>query len=150
MYSLPAKRDCQNYGLRIYGWLLEDKLLWLPDEQILLSRIGISPHEIYLRNTMANLMTFLLSHAEQDFITDNEILLHVWELNGLQGSTSRLREVARILKKILLKAGLSEGIFHRADRKGYLVNHQRVLTLYCEIPKHIPVLEMQIERLKGI
>ena len=96
-----------------------------------MNKTGIQ-NKIYLRVTMSNLLTYLLTNATEHTVSDDELLSHVWESNGLRGSRQRLLQVTGKLKDKLSEAGLSEDIFFRISGKGFQVKSDLVMVLYCK------------------
>ncbi|WP_380183230.1 transcriptional regulator [Kalamiella sp. sgz302252] len=83
-----------------------------------------------LRNTMLRLLIFLLETKEKGGeVTDEEILLNVWDKYGLQSSVSRLWQVMQSLKYRLMLSGVPEDFIKRV-KKGYRVKTENVKPYY--------------------
>ncbi len=93
---------------------------------------SLEKNTIFLRNTMANLLNYLLAHAVDNIVTDQELMLNVWELNGLSASRPRLWQVMNALDKKLAVLGLQEKLIIRVPKKGYIVPADMVMCLYCK------------------
>lgn len=61
---------------KLYGYLIDSSVLYLPFQQQLISNRGNS---CQLRSTMSELMFFLMRHAERGIVSDDEIIFNVWE-----------------------------------------------------------------------
>lgn len=81
---------------------------------------------------MANLLSYLLNNSGRKYILDDEIMSNVWESNNLQASSHRLWQVARDLKFKLREIGLETELFSRAERRGFSVNQDLVMPIYCQ------------------
>ncbi|WP_065685496.1 hypothetical protein, partial [Serratia sp. 14-2641] len=51
-----------------------------------------------LRETMLRLLTYLLAHASCGYVSNQELLVQVWENHNLSSSTTRLTQVISELK----------------------------------------------------
>lgn len=56
---------------------------------------------IVLKDTVMNLLIFLLTHANEEVVTKEEILREVWDENNLSSSNQRLWQVVTELKEKL-------------------------------------------------
>lgn len=112
---------------KLYGYLLDSSVLYLPFQQQLISNRGNS---CQLRNTMSELMFFLMRHAERGVVTDDEIIFNVWEKNQLSGTYSRLWQVMQNLKQKLDEVGVENEMFTRVRGKGYYLTNDKITPLY--------------------
>lgn len=112
---------------KLYGYLIDSSVLYLPFQQQLISNRGSS---CQLRNTMSELMYFLMRHAERGIVTDDEIIFNVWEKNQLSGTYSRLWQVIQNLKQKLYDAGVESELFIRVRGKGYYLMNDKITPLY--------------------
>ncbi|MBC3382209.1 winged helix-turn-helix domain-containing protein [Serratia fonticola] len=117
-------------NLRPYGFRLSEKLIYLSEERLLINHDKASLVRIQLRQTMANLLLFLLNNADKKFISDDELMEKVWEENELRASTHRLWQVTRDLRHKLIEAGLENDLFCREGRKGFVVNPKGISPLF--------------------
>src|SRR5471030_602072 len=90
---------------------------------------GNGIHMLALRKTMMRLLVYLLENANVRLITDDEIMQNVWDIYGLSSSNQRLWQVMRDLKKKLSIAGVPDDLITRAERKGYHLKQEMIITL---------------------
>lgn len=116
----------------IFGFLIDDAIFCFDSPLKIVSVCsqlqGGSP--IALRSTMSNLLFFLLMQHQKEIITDNEIMHHVWDKNGLSSSHSRLVQVISALKQNLMLAGVDENMIERIPGKGYRITSDNIKILY--------------------
>lgn len=118
--------------LTIYGYRLGkyNEVEFLPFKKCLIK--NGSPGQIeHLRQTMANLLEYLLAHAVGEVVADKVLQVQVWENNGLSCSSQRLWQVMNNLKNKLRKVDLPEDFIQRVTGKGYTIPQNMVLELYC-------------------
>ena len=116
----------------VFGFLIDDAIFCFDNP---LKVVNISSHlqgvgPIALRSTMSNLLFFLLMQHQKEIITDNEIMHHVWDKNGLSSSHSRLVQVISALKQNLMLAGVDENMIERISGKGYRITSGNIKILY--------------------
>ncbi|WP_422731628.1 winged helix-turn-helix domain-containing protein [Leclercia pneumoniae] len=85
---------------------------------------------LYLNDTMMSLLSYLLIHAQKRYITKEEVLIKVWDENNLSSSGTRLWQVFTTLKQKLALLHLPENLIKYEKRKGYIIKHDNILTLY--------------------
>lgn len=112
---------------RLYGYLIDSSVLFLPQQRQLISHGGKT---CKLRNTMNGLLCYLLEQADYGIIVDDDILLNVWEKNSLSATYSRQWQVVQDLKVKLFHVGVSNDLIFRVRGKGYRLNSERVTPLY--------------------
>ncbi len=112
---------------KLYGYLIDSSVLYLPFQQQLISHKGSS---CQLRNTMGELLFYLIQHAGKGVVTDDEIILNVWEKNELSGTYNRLWQVMQNLNKKLNKLGIKSELFMRVRGKGYYLINDKITPLY--------------------
>lgn len=122
--------DMHMSNLYLYGYLIDSSVLYLPFQQQLISSRG---EACQLRNTMSELLYFLMQHAEKRVVTDDEIIFNVWEKNDLSGTCSRLWQVMQDLKGKLYKVGIDNDLFIRVRGKGYCVIQEKITPLYTRV-----------------
>ncbi len=61
--------------------------------------------QVQLRNTMACLLE-LLAHGRERLVSDEELMINVWEKNNLRPSAQHLWQVIQSLKSRLHRAGV--------------------------------------------
>lgn len=88
--------------------------------------------QVFLRDTMLRLLTFLLDNADGNIIDNTEILINVWEAHGLSSSNQRLWQVMLGLRKKLNDVGIPDDFIMRVESKGYYVRESMVTILYSE------------------
>ncbi|ANI84039.1 winged helix-turn-helix domain-containing protein [Kosakonia oryzae] len=118
--------------LTVYGYRLgkNSEIEFLPFKKSLI-RYGSAGGNVNLRLTMANLLTYLLSHAVGTVVADKALQIHVWENHGLRCSSQRLWQVMNNLKRKLEQFDLPEDFILRVAGKGYMIPDEMVLKLYC-------------------
>jgi DNA-binding winged helix-turn-helix (wHTH) protein len=109
-------------SLKLYGFRLSETVIYLSEERLLINYDKASLARVQLRQTMANLLLFLLNNAGEKFISDDELMKKVWEENELRASTHRLWQVTRDLRHKLNEVGLENELFSRTGRKGFVVS----------------------------
>jgi DNA-binding winged helix-turn-helix (wHTH) protein len=109
-------------NLKPYGFRLSETVIYLSDERLLINYNKECLVRVQLRQTMANLLLFLLNNADENFISDDELMKKVWEENELRASTHRLWQVTRDLRHKLSEVGLENELFSRTGRKGFVVS----------------------------
>ena len=80
---------------------------------------------------MSLLFTYLLENANDRIISDDELLMEVWDRRGLKGSNHRLWEVMKDLKMKLKELGLDDSFILRVNGNGYLLKDGMVSQLHC-------------------
>nr|WP_287855531.1 helix-turn-helix domain-containing protein [Klebsiella sp.] len=119
-------------SLSVFGFMIDDANFCFDSPLKIVNvsgrLLGTSP--IVLRSTMSNLLFFLLMQHQKDIITDNEIMHHVWDKNGLSSSHSRLVQVISALKQNLILAGFDENMIERIPGKGYRITSGNIKILY--------------------
>lgn len=108
----------------IYFYSFENRLLFSIEKNKLSA--------IKLRQTMARLLEYLLTNAQERVVSDNEIMMNVWEGYDLKSSSQRLWQVMENLKSILLKIGVSCYFIMRVNSNGYLIRKDTTLGLYAK------------------
>ncbi|WP_434638885.1 winged helix-turn-helix domain-containing protein [Klebsiella sp. I138] len=93
--------------------------------------------EIRVRRTMENLLIYLLENAHGAVVSDESLMLNVWEENSLSSSTQRLGQVIKALKNIIVKAGIEEPVIFRLPGRGYTLDSGLVFPMYSK--NHKPV-----------
>jgi DNA-binding winged helix-turn-helix (wHTH) protein len=86
-----------------------------------------------LRETMLRLLTYLLAHASSGYVSNQELLVQVWENYYLSSSTTRLTQVVAELKARLSKIGIASDFIKSSRGKGYTLRGASVTPLYIKI-----------------
>ncbi|MCO7508683.1 CadC family transcriptional regulator [Serratia fonticola] len=118
--------------LRLCGYKLGDDILFYLQDNVLINFSKNNFSRVQFRTTMANLLLYLLSYSDGNYITDDEIMANVWEKNNLQASSHRLWQVSRDLRLKLHEVGLRSELFYRVERRGFSVNNTLVMPIYCD------------------
>ncbi|HAT6802689.1 TPA: hypothetical protein JAN03_11735 [Citrobacter freundii] len=87
---------------------------------------------VKLRDTMMRLFVFLIENADGKYISNKDILYHVWDRHGLKSSNQRLWQVMQFLINRLCMAGIPAGFIEHKDHIGYTVNSSEIMKLYYE------------------
>ncbi|WP_431223618.1 winged helix-turn-helix domain-containing protein [Serratia sp. L9] len=85
-----------------------------------------------LRETMMRLLTYLLAHAKSGYISNQELLVQVWENYNLSSSTTRLTQVISELKARLERIGIDDNFIQASRGKGYTLRGATIIPLYMK------------------
>lgn len=85
-----------------------------------------------LRETMLRLLTYLLAHANSGYVSNQELLVQVWENYNLSSSTTRLTQVVSELKARLSKIGIADNFIKTERGKGYTLRGASIIPLYIK------------------
>ncbi|WP_157834736.1 MULTISPECIES: helix-turn-helix domain-containing protein [unclassified Serratia (in: enterobacteria)] len=85
-----------------------------------------------LRETMLRLLNYLLAHASVGYVSNQELLVQVWENHNLSSSTTRLMQVISELKSRLEKIGLANDFIKASRGKGYTLRGASITPLYIK------------------
>lgn len=85
-----------------------------------------------LRETMLRLLTYLLEHANFGYVSNQELLVQVWENHNLSSSTTRLTQVISELKTRLDKIGIDDSFIQVSRGKGYTLRGASIIPLYIK------------------
>jgi DNA-binding winged helix-turn-helix (wHTH) protein len=122
----------KNPNVKLCGYALGNEILFYFKGSVLINFSKNNFRRVQIRSTMANLLTYLLLNSDRKFITDDDIMSDVWEMNNLRASSHRLWQVSRDLKFKLIEIGLNEELFTRVERRGFSVNSRLVMPIYCD------------------
>lgn len=119
----------------VYGYKIGEEILFQISDRILFNTKRVSGtsnkrHSLKLRSTMAMLLRYLLENANGKIVSDDELLFHVWDQNGLKGSNHRLWEVMNDLKRRIKELGIEEDIILRINSNSYFIKDGYVSPLY--------------------
>jgi DNA-binding winged helix-turn-helix (wHTH) protein len=81
---------------------------------------------------MLRLLTYLLAHASCGYVSNQELLVQVWENYNLSSSTTRLTQVISELKARLSKIGIADDFIKSSRGKGYTLRGAHVTPLYIK------------------
>ncbi|SFD41639.1 winged helix-turn-helix domain-containing protein [Pragia fontium] len=85
---------------------------------------------VVLKDTVMKLLIFLLTHASDHIVSNEEILQKVWEENNLSSSNQRLWQVVTELKEKLSLIGMPQDFIINRRGEGYKINSTRITPLY--------------------
>ncbi|HED3063749.1 TPA: hypothetical protein R4057_000684 [Kluyvera ascorbata] len=108
-------------NIKLLGYRIDNRLYYSVENKTLTSLDG-SEKSIPLRTTKARLLEYLLLKSGSKIITDQELLINIWDKYGLSSSSQRLWLVMRELKVILGGFNVSDDLFMRVENNGYLVD----------------------------
>lgn len=108
-------------NIKLLGYRIDNRLYYSVENKTLIS-LGGSEKSIPLRTTKARLLEYLLLKSGGKIITDQELLINIWDKYGLSSSSQRLWLVMRELKVILGGFNVSDDLFMRVENNGYLVD----------------------------
>nr|WP_181375066.1 hypothetical protein [Pectobacterium carotovorum]ALG88537.1 Hypothetical protein [Pectobacterium carotovorum] len=112
-----------------YGYCIGDNLEFRISPALLVNTFtGVS---IRLRPTMARLLSYILSHADEQVIEDEKIMRDVFENYGLKCNRQRLWQAINALKSTLAKSGFSRLIIHRVNKTGFFISNVKLGILIC-------------------
>lgn len=119
-------------SLAIFGFLIDDAVLCFshPLKVVNITETPPLSNPLFLRDTMSNLLYFLLISRQQNVILESDILRQVWDNNGLRSSQSRLIQVISRLKYNLMLIGVKHDFIERVSGKGYRITTANIKTLY--------------------
>ena len=107
--------------LKLIGYRIDNKIHYSIENKTLFS-LDNGEKIIPLRTTKARLLEYILSKSGESIITDQELLVNIWDKYGLSSSSQRLWLVMRELKTILCRFNVSDDLFTRVESNGYLVD----------------------------
>ena len=108
-------------NIKLLGYRIDNRLYYSVENKTLISLDG-GEKNIPLRTTKARLLEYLLLKSGSKIITDQELLINIWNKYGLSSSSQRLWLVMRELKVILGGFNVSDDLFIRVENNGYLVD----------------------------
>ncbi len=119
-------------SLAIFGFLIDDTVLCFSHPLKVVNITDTPPlsNPLFLRDTMSNLLYFLLISRQQNVILESDILRQVWDNHGLRSSQSRLIQVISRLKYNLMLIGVKHDFIERVSGKGYRITTANIKTLY--------------------
>lgn len=121
-----------HQNIKLCGYALGNDILFYFKENVLINFSKNNFCRVKIRSTMANLLSYLLVNSERKYITDDEIMSAVWEMHNLRASSHRLWQVSRDLKFKLIEVGMDTELFIRVERRGFSVNRELVMPIYCD------------------
>lgn len=118
----------------IFGYYIEPDVFLDVKKRMLVntnvSKKAYHRQSVSLRETMFQLLLFLLKNANGSIIRNSDILINVWDEAGLSSSNQRLWQVMHGLKIKLNAVGISEDFIMRVDSKGYYIKKDMITILY--------------------
>ncbi|MDK2374339.1 winged helix-turn-helix domain-containing protein [Serratia fonticola] len=87
---------------------------------------------VHLRKTMMQLLIYILDNAQQHIIQDDDIMLNVWDAQGLSSSRQRLWQVINTLSQKLCAFGISAHFIKRVRAQGYIIDKEIIILIYGE------------------
>lgn len=119
-------------SLAIFGFLIDDTVLCFSHPLKVFNITDTPPlsNPLFLRDTMSNLLYFLLISRQQNVILESDILRQVWDNHGLRSSQSRLIQVISRLKYNLMLIGVKHDFIERVSGKVYRITTANIKTLY--------------------
>ncbi|WP_337048562.1 winged helix-turn-helix domain-containing protein [Serratia fonticola] len=129
-------------GLLLFGYIINDEYqVDIKSSSVIKLYNTIEyPHQdeerftnyLRLRETMLRLLTYLLAHASCGYVSNQELLVQVWENHNLSSSTTRLTQVISELKARLSKIGIADDFIKSSRGKGYTLRGASVTPLYIK------------------
>lgn len=116
-------------GCDIYVDILHKRLVYMGyDKDKKNSGIKV----VHLRKTMMQLLIYILDNVQQHIIQDGDIMLNVWDAQGLSSSRQRLWQVINTLSQKLCAFGISAQFIVRVRSQGYVVDKEIITLIYGE------------------
>ena len=116
-------------SFKFLGYRIDNKIFYSLEHKYILPIDGITP-QISLRKTKSELLEYLLKNGRKRVVTDNELMTHVWDNNGLRSSSQRLWQVVKSVKLMLTELGVSTDIIIRVGANGYIINDAMVAEIF--------------------
>lgn len=85
---------------------------------------------VYLRKTMMRLLIYILDNAQDHIVADEDIMINVWDAQGLSSSRQRLWQVIDELNKKLELFGVGSEFIWRVKKQGYAINKESITLIY--------------------
>lgn len=85
---------------------------------------------VYLRKTMMRLLIYILEHAQYHIVSDEDIMINVWDAQGLSSSRQRLWQVIDELNKKFESFGVGSEFIWRVKKQGYTINKESITLIY--------------------
>lgn len=92
----------------------------------------VNPQVIYLRKTMMRLLIYILDNAQSHIVSDEDIMINVWDAQGLSSSRQRLWQVINELSKKFSALGIGTDFILRVKNQGYTINKDIITLFYCK------------------
>lgn len=116
------------YGYSIYGGL----------EYNITSRTLINVNNGKIKRfgeTKARLFSYMLENSEKSYVSDEQIFVDVFEVNGLRCSKSYLWGIIRQLHLAFISVGFDRAPIQRYEHKGYRIELEDVVEIYTKKKK---------------
>ncbi|WP_323078256.1 winged helix-turn-helix domain-containing protein [Klebsiella quasipneumoniae] len=120
-------------GYKLLGYKLADNIFYCLHHREIIALRGTRT-QVQLRSTMACLLEYLLAHGRARLVSDEELMINVWEKNNLRPSAQRLWQVIQTLKSRLNQAGVESTLIIRVKCAGYYINPACVTEIYSLKP----------------
>ena len=101
-------------GYKLLGYKLADNIFYCLHHREIITLRGTRT-QVQLRSTMACLLEYLLAHGRERLVSDEELMINVWEKNNLRPSAQRLWQVIQSLKSRLHQAGVELSLIHISE-----------------------------------
>jgi DNA-binding response OmpR family regulator len=75
------------------AWFKRDFRVWITCHNRCADGRRLFFSQVQLRSTMACLLEYLLAHGRERLVSDEELMINVWEKNNLRPSAQRLWQV---------------------------------------------------------
>jgi len=106
--------------MELYGYRLFNRVVYRLDYKLL---INISNKKtLRLSRTRARLLEYLLDNAKREYISDDEIIMRVWEDHGLRGSHSLLATSMKEINILFLSMGIDVPFVGRPVKRTFTVD----------------------------
>ncbi|EFJ7594975.1 hypothetical protein AW765_004546 [Escherichia coli] len=115
-------------GFDIYGYKIGESVIYCVSPPHLVNTLN--GQSIRLRETMSELLRFLIDNAYMTKVNDKEIMEEVFECRGLRCSHQRLWQAVNTLEKYLTRVGMVRKLTCRVDGNGYAILNVTISSLY--------------------
>lgn len=92
-------------GYKLLGYKLADNIFYCLHHREIIALRGTRT-QVQLRSTMACLLEYLLAHGRERVVSDEELMINVWEKNNLRPSAQRLWQVIQTINPVLARQAL--------------------------------------------
>jgi hypothetical protein len=114
--------------LTLYGYSIYQSLVFKIASRTL---INVNNGKIKrFGETKARLFIYLLTNAENRYISDEQIFVDVFEIHGLRCSKSYLWRMIRQLHIAFISVGFERAPLRRYEHKGYKIDTDSILEIY--------------------
>lgn len=119
----------------IYGYKIGESVIYCVSPSHLVNTLN--GQSVRLRETMGELLLFLIENAYMNKVNDKEIMDAVFECRGLRCSHQRLWQAVNTLEQYLARVGIVRKLTSRIDGNGYAILNATISALYYTANKEV-------------